>query len=279
MSAVSLAALLIGSVSVASAQGRFGVGQSAFGGGGFGTSGFGSTGFGSTGFGGGMGRGGFGSSGFGGMGGMGMGGFGSGGFGGGMGRGGFGSGFGSGFGGGGFGTGGFGGGGFGGQGMNGFGGGMGGMGGGQAFVGRDSGDMNAVMTQMGRAGTQFFNQMSRNMSARNNRNQRPVDTEETERPPIRVRLQLGFPASRRAPTAVATDLNTRLARLAVDHRLGEPEVAVESGTVVLRGVAESESQRRVLEQLILLEPGVMSVRNEMVVATAPNEEPLPQASN
>jgi hypothetical protein len=193
--------------------------------------------------------------------------------GGGFGTGGFGSG---GFGGGGFGTGGFGGGGFGGRGMNGFGGGMGGV---QAFVGRDSGDMNAVMAQMGRAGTQFFNQMTRNMSGRNNRNQRQMQSEENERPPVRIRLELGFPAPRTAPTVMATNLNTRLARLAIDHSLGQPQIAVEGDTVVLRGIAQSESQRRVLEQLILLEPGVMSVRNEMVVAAGPTEETLPPGSN
>jgi osmotically-inducible protein OsmY len=267
----------------ASAQGRFGTGQSAFGGG-FGSSGFGSTGFGSGGFGGGFGRSGFGSGGFGGMSGMGMGGFGSSGFGGGgFGRSGFGGGglgrggFGSGFGGGGFGTGGFGGGGFGGQGLNGFGGGFGGQ---RMFVGRDSADMNAVMTQMGRAGTQFFNQMSRNMSGRN-RAQRQMQSEENERPPVRIRLELGFAAPRTAPTVMATNVNTRLARLAVDHNLGQPQIAVEGGTVVLRGIADSESQRLVLEQLVLLEPGVTTVRNEMVVAGVTAEEPPPteQASN
>jgi hypothetical protein len=269
--------MLGGTTAVASAQGRFGSGTSAFGGG-MGSSGFGASGFG----GGGFGRSGFGGGGFGGMGGMGMGGFGSGGFGGGgfggggFGRGGFGSGFGSGMGMNGFGSSGFGSGGFGRQGLNGFG---GGLGGGQAFVGRDSADMNAVMSQMGRAGTQFFNQMTRNMSGRNNRNQRPVQTEENERPPVRIRLELGFPAPRSAPSAVATNLNTRLTRLAVDHRLGQPQIAVEGGTVVLRGIADSDSQRRVLEQLILLEPGVMSVRNEMVVAGATDVESLPLGSS
>jgi osmotically-inducible protein OsmY len=86
---------------------------------------------------------------------------------------------------------------------------------------------------------------------------------------MRIRLEVGFAAPRLAPSALATTIQTRLARLAVDHSLGRPEVAVEGDTVVLRGVAESESQRQVLANLIALEPGVRAVRNEMVVAVAP----------
>jgi osmotically-inducible protein OsmY len=253
------------------AQGRGGM--SAFGGGGFG--------------GGGMGMGGMGMGGMGGLGrstSMGMGGMG--GFGSSMGMGGIGSGFGGmsgfgtgGFGGGGMGRGGFGGGGFGGSGMGGFGGqgrfGGGGFGGGQAFVGRDSGDMNSAMSQMGRAGTQFFNQMTRNM-ARNNRNQQQAD--DNEKPPVSIRLELGFTPTRVAPTAMSTGISARLARLSVDHSLGRPQVSVEGDTVVLRGTAQSDSQRRVLEKYILMEPGVMNVRNEMVVASEASEE-LPPAAN
>jgi osmotically-inducible protein OsmY len=115
------------------------------------------------------------------------------------------------------------------------------------------------------------------MGGRNNRNrQQNQGDDDNERPPVRIRLQVGFTPPRAAPSVVATNINTRLAQLAVDHSLGQPQVSVEGGTVVLRGVAESESQRRVLERLIMLEPGVLSVRNEMVLAGATTEEPLPQ---
>ncbi|HEY3395330.1 MAG TPA: BON domain-containing protein, partial [Lacipirellulaceae bacterium] len=209
-----------------------------------GQAGFGATQFGS----------GFGSSGMSGFGSSGMGGMNS-----------FGSsGFGSSFGGGGMG-------GMSGFGMQGMGGMNGGAMGGQNFVGRDSGDMNAVMTQMGRAGTQFFNTMSQNVRGRNNRNrQQPAaDQGENERPAMRIRLEVGFTAPRPAPSALATNIQTRIARLAVDHSLGQPQVFVEGDTVVLRGVADSESQRLVLANLIALEPGVRAVRNEMTVAGAP----------
>jgi len=237
------------------AQGRTGMNStSAFGGGGglqplgqagFGASRFGSSGFGSSGM-----------SGFGSSFGSGMSGFG-------MNGGGFGSSFGR---GGMSGMSGFGNQMMGGMGMNG-----GGMGG-QNFVGRDSSDMSAVMSQMGRAGTQFFNTMSQNMrGGRNNRNrQQPnEDTGENKRPDVRIRLEVGFTPPRPAPSALAANIQTRLARLAVDHSLGRPQVAVEGDTVVLRGVAESETQMLVLANLISLEPGVRTVRNEMTVAGAP----------
>ena len=237
--------------SLAYAQGRMGgmSSQSAFGG----SSGLrplGQAGFGATQFGSGMGSGGmsgFGSSGMGGMNSFGS------------------SGFGSSFGGGGMG-------GMSGMGMQGMGGMNGGAMGGQNFVGRDGGDMNAVMSQMGRAGTQFFNSMSQNMRGRNNRNRQQQSGEgegENERPEMRIRLEVGFAAPRPAPTALARNIRTRIARLAVDHSLGQPQVSVEGDTVVLRGVAESESQSLVLANLIALEPGVRSVRNEMTIAAAP----------
>jgi osmotically-inducible protein OsmY len=137
--------------------------------------------------------------------------------------------------------------------------------------------MQAIMGQMGRAGAQFFNTMNRNMSNRNRNRQQPGQTEENERPPVRIRLEVGFAAPQAPPSAVATALTARLTRLAEDHSIGQPQISVEGDTVVLRGTAESESQRRVLERFVMLEPGVMSVRNEMVVAAAPTVEELPTA--
>ena len=69
-----------------------------------------------------------------------------------------------------------------------------------------------------------------------------------------------------------------MTQLAVDHSLGQPQVSVEGDTVVLRGTADSESQLRVLERFVMLEPGVMRVRNEMVVAGQSTEEQLPASS-
>jgi hypothetical protein len=254
------AAFLVGISTFASAQGRGGM-----------------SGLGGTGFGGGMGMGGMGMSGMG-MGGMGMGGMGTSSFGrsafGGM------SGMGgSGFGGMGMGNSAFGGSGFGGSafGRSGMGGGMyGGQGGGQAFVGRDSGDMSAVFNQMGRAGTQFFNQMNRNMRAggqnRNNRNRQTAGTQENAASAVRVQLNLGFTPPRPASNVVTNTIRTRLANILPAQGAATPDVTMDGDVAVLRGVAASENQRRVLETLISLEPGVMGVRNEMTIASSTSDE-------
>lgn len=264
------AALVTGMCGIALAQGTSGFG------GGFGTSGFGSSGIGSSGFG----NTGFGSSRFGG-GGLGSGGFGSGGFGsGGFGGGGFGSGgFGSGgFGGGGFGSSSFGSGGFGSSGFGNQGIGTGNYGGGQSFVGRDSGDMQAVFSEMGRAGSQFFNQMNRNMN-RGNRDRRSAPSDENVPPPVRVELQVAFDAPRPAPAAVASSLRTRLGGILASRNIAQPAVTMEGDTVVLSGVAATESERLVLEKLVALEPGVLAVRNEMTVSPPTAAEVLPPADN
>jgi hypothetical protein len=226
-------------------------GMSAFGSG-FGTNGFGPSGFGNAGFGASrFGSGGFGSRSFG-TGGFGNAGFGASRFGGG----GFGGGFGTapaGFGGSVFGSQSFG---------------FSAYGGGPNFIGRDSGDMAAVFNQMGRAGTQFFNQMNRNIS-RSARDRQPPPVVENVPLPLRVELEVAFDAPRPTPAFVANRLRARLEKILADHGIAQPDITLEGDMAVLRGVAASESERLLLEKLVMLEPGVRQVRNEMVVTAMP----------
>jgi len=252
-----LAALLIISAGALPAWGQgFGGGQSGTGGSGFGgrTSSFGAGGFG----------GGFGSSG------LGASGFGSSGFGGGFGS--------SGFGGGGFGSSGFGSGfgssGFGGSGFN-----QNSFGnnqqGGQNFVGRDSSDMASVFNQLGRNSNQFFRQLNRTLGG--NRNQRNNSSQgDNAALLVRVRLDVAFDHPQVRPTAVATAIRGRLDTILAGRNIVMPEVEMDGDTVVLRGVAPSESQRLVIEKLVSLEPGVAEVVNQMTVATeSSSDAPLP----
>jgi hypothetical protein len=237
---------------------------------GFGNSGgFGSSGFGASAFGSGFGSSGFGSSGFGsgfsssslGSAGFGASRFGSSGFGA------------AGFGGSGFGTSGFGNSMFG---NSGFGGGYGNRGygatnsGGQNFVGRDAGDMQQVFGQMGRAGTQFFNQMNRNMRRENSRRQ-SNKTVQNPAQPVRVEVRTAFTVPRPSPTQLASTIRTRLDAILVAHKMSQPTLSMDGDTAVLGGVAASESERDVISQLVALEPGVRDVRNEMTVATPTTE--------
>jgi hypothetical protein len=209
-------------------------------------------------------------------------GFGSGGFGSGMGSSGLGGGFGSsGFGGGGFGSSGMSGGGFGSSGLGGSGFGQNSFGnnqqGGQAFVGRDSGDMASVFNQLGRNSNQFFQQLNRTMGG--NRNRRTSSQGENAALVVRVRLDVAFDHPQVRPAVVATAVRGRLETVLARRNIVAPEVEMNGDTVVLHGVAASESQRLVIEKLVSLEPGVAEVDNQMTVATEPSAAESPAAES
>lgn len=214
--------------------------MSAFSGGGMG--GMGSSGFG----GGGMSRSGMGGSG--GFGAGGMSGFGGGGMGG--------------MGGSGFGNSGFGNSGFGNSGMGGMG---GNQGGGQAFVGRDATDMQGAFQQTSRAQTQFFNNMNRQMS-RNNRRENKSTTAQNPPQPMRMEVRAAFNVNRPAPSVVGDKVRARLAKILAEHQMTQPVLTMQGSTAVISGEVASDSERQVIAQLVALEAGVSDIRNEMTVA-------------
>jgi hypothetical protein len=149
----------------------------------------------------------------------------------------------------------------------------GGQGGGQAFVGRDGADMANVFNQMGRAGTQFFNQMNRNMGGRGGRNRNREANQSEEQAPSDVRVELNVDFNHPRPTteSVVNQVRARLAGISAGNEATQLIVTQEDGVIVLRGVAADANQRRVFEHLIALEPGVRAVRNEMTVAEPPQQ--------
>ncbi|HEY4235149.1 MAG TPA: BON domain-containing protein [Lacipirellulaceae bacterium] len=236
-------------------NGGFG-GGSGFGGGGggFGGSGggFGSSGFGSGGIGGG-------GSGFG-SGTTGFSGFGGSGFGGGSN---FGGSFGNAFGSNGFGSGG------GGQGF-----GQGGQGG-QQFIGRSDTDMQSMMKNLGKNSNQFLQQLNRTLG-QGNRGKQPNQQKENVKLQVPVRLHVAFEGAPPQSTALATALHGHIDKLLAARKIGEPDIEVDGDTVVLRGTAESDSQRLVIEKLVSLEPGVYRVSNQMTVAGSSPADSTPR---
>jgi hypothetical protein len=153
------------------------------------------------------------------------------------------------------------------------GGGQGGMGmqsGQQGFVGRDNSDMANVFRQMGRSSNQFFQQLNRTMG-RGGRGRRNSSQEENAALAVRVRLDV-VDQPRMQPTIAANNVRTRLASTLSSRSIVAPEVELAGDTVILRGVAKSESQRLVIEQLAKMEPGVFAVDNQMTVAS-PSDTP------
>jgi hypothetical protein len=133
----------------------------------------------------------------------------------------------------------------------------------QNFIGRDAGDMQATFGQMGKAGTQFFNNMNRNM--KNNNRRSTKKTVQNPGQPIRVAVKVAFDAPRPASDQMAREVRTRLARILAEHHMSQPILTVEGDTIVLSGTAKSENERDVISQLLAIEPGIRNVRNEMTV--------------
>lgn len=102
-----------------------------------------------------------------------------------------------------------------------------------------------------------------------------------QRQQLRVPLRIGpnsFPFSSPTP-AVATGPNlrvqNRLARLPQLKNGGSLKVEMEGQVAVLRGEVASQHERDLVGRLVLLEPGIADVRNELQVGPAPQPSPKP----
>ncbi|XZE44755.1 BON domain-containing protein [Pirellulaceae bacterium SH467] len=142
-----------------------------------------------------------------------------------------------------------------GGGIGGLGGGLGGLGGG---FGGGLGGLGGIGGLGGLGGSRNRNQLGGGRNANGKGQIRAV-----------VRPDIEFNQDARN-----TSFNTipeRMARLPLPERLRNISATVESGVVVLRGTALTESDKRMVEKLVMLEPGVTQVQNEVSVLTKPAE--------
>lgn len=95
---------------------------------------------------------------------------------------------------------------------------------------------------------------------------------------FRAAVRPDIPKDRTRTANISTQLQTRLSRVPLPERLKGTRVSYEGGDVVLRGTVASEADKRMMERLIQLEPGVNSVRNELAVAQ-PTLEQIPGSSS
>lgn len=95
---------------------------------------------------------------------------------------------------------------------------------------------------------------------------------------FRAAVRPDIPMNRARTANISAQLQTRLSRMPLPERLKGTQVAIEGGEVVLRGTVANEADKRMMERLIQLEPGVNSVRNELAVAQ-PTLEQIPGSSN
>jgi len=91
-----------------------------------------------------------------------------------------------------------------------------------------------------------------------------------QRAQFRTPLQLGFaPHERPGGNHTAVRIERRLTKIPQLHGMGKVRVQMDGRVVVLRGEVASKHQRDLIGRLVLLEPGVADVRNELQVAKPP----------
>jgi hypothetical protein len=92
-----------------------------------------------------------------------------------------------------------------------------------------------------------------------NQNRRPS--------PIRITLRVAFDHPVVDPATIGPAVQTQLVR-SLQDRIVAPQVTLNGRTATLSGRVTSEGAKLVAEKLLLLEPGVSAVENQLVV-TAP----------
>lgn len=99
------------------------------------------------------------------------------------------------------------------------------------------------------------------------------------RPQVRLTLKLGFKPQPVSTTRVQM-FESRLMKLPGINWAGPAQVMMEGRTAVLRGTVATEEDRDLAAALAKMEPDVLSVRNELVVADSPESagESVPPAA-
>ena len=90
-----------------------------------------------------------------------------------------------------------------------------------------------------------------------------------QRQQLRMPMTLGFtPRSMPSAADVGNRVQTRLTRIPQLRKIGSMTVEMDGRVAVLRGAVTSEDERDLVARVVLLEPGIADVRNELQVATA-----------
>lgn len=167
---------------------------------------------------------------------------------------------------------------FGGQGQSPFGGTSGGMGANpfgttgannSGMVGRNSGafagNSQAGQTgaNAGRATRNFGNGGNAGQRGNNGRDNSPPERTTSM---IRPRQRVAFEFDAKTPVAVATKMTTRMVKISRKNpSLKGVEIKVDGEDIVLTGKVKTAEQSRLAAILLRQEPGVKSIRNELVV--------------
>jgi hypothetical protein len=137
------------------------------------------------------------------------------------------------------------------------------------FVGSDTTDLRNLFSQMGqtngRQGMQGLNNMNQNGP-----NQPDGGGNQRQRIAYTLQRRIAFDVPARAPAALSATLTQRITAIAPNLPI---DVQMVGRIAVLRGTVGSQHARDLAAQVVLLEPGVSSVQNELEVAES---QPLPE---
>jgi hypothetical protein len=145
-----------------------------------------------------------------------------------------------------------------------------------AFVGSDTGDgaSNSYSQQAGGAGGlggAMGNQMMM-QAFRQSQQQNQAGKQQQTKLAVRTPFRVDFMAQPQLTTTFTARMQTRYLNLPALKGKGSIEPVLEGDTLVLRGRVESAADRKLVEDLLSLEPGVNQVRNELEIvqsASAP----------
>ncbi len=91
------------------------------------------------------------------------------------------------------------------------------------------------------------------------------------------RLRVGFDFARPASPQLSSRLTNRLESTLTSVGTASVEVSVEEETAILRGEVGSAREKKLARLLLLLEPGISNVRDELTVKGAPKKSPPKKA--
>lgn len=152
---------------------------------------------------------------------------------------------------------------------------------GNVMAGQGNTGANGMMG-MGGMGQNMFGAMNRNNQNRNGQNgfgNNQNNSNQQSQNRMRVPLKLGFTPTPVATTAFSSKSVARINKLPAMKNSKGVKVSLEGTTAVLQGEVASEADRQLAEGLLMLEPEVSEVRNELVIrSTPPSVEVLPVPS-
>jgi hypothetical protein len=134
---------------------------------------------------------------------------------------------------------------------------------------------NGMQNQFGQQGQ--FGQQNRNNQNRN-RNQQGMgqnfngQSNQAQGRQIRPRLKVGFEFEPADVAPAQNRLSARIDKLNTRRQFQGIDMRTEGDTVVLKGVAKDAATKRLMERMALLEPAIKSVRNEIEVVGATQDD-------